>query len=149
MLKLGKVLREKECLKKGQLVEILKLYAGRITVRALNDTKEVEMGRALVKVICGEEDITLRMKKEADFDQECGCTAVVEFKELKQEAFNVYGDFEKYLEEGERAATDLTPHYRREHLKIKGWVRSRGLKAFIRDPRSRIRKYERNGYEAV
>ena len=152
MLRLGKLLRERGMAQKGQLVEILSISRKhrKANVRPLNGLETMEVSTGILKEISPPEDtVSVRMVKNAGFDQECGCTAVVEFKEQIVEAFNVYGDFQAYLDSRERKGSDKTPHYRRVQLKKKGYVRSKGLKSRVKNPGRRIRKYERNGYEVV
>ena len=152
MLKLGKLLRARGMASKGQLVEILRVNRRdrKAAVRPLNSIDELEVALSILRPYKPpERNIAVRMAKEAEFDQDCGCTAVVEIRKQSAEAFNVYGDFEEYLASRVRRGLDLTPHHRRRHLKEKGFVRSKGKKSKVRDHRRRVRKYERDGYDVV
>jgi hypothetical protein len=68
------------------------------------------------------------VKGGLNFDQKCGCTAVVEVIDGKAETYNVYGSFRKYLKSGTNKGLEATPHHRRMHLKKEGYVRALGSK---------------------
>ena len=138
---------------KEGLVEIIRKRGGSILVRPLNRIKAVWLkGKAANEIKQSEKGISLRMAKEVSFDQDCGCTAVVEFLDGgKIETFNVYGDIKKYIRSKLRKGLDLSEHHRRKHLKENGFVRGKGLRRKMKkgDQGRKIRQFERNGYQVV
>lgn len=135
----------------GGLVEIIRRRGGAVLVRPLNRVKPLWVQDVkLVKP--PERGMSLRMAKEVEFSQECGCTAVVEFLvNGRVESFNVYGDLEKYVSSGVRKGSKLSDHHRRVALREDGFLRGRGLKRRVKAKvlGRKIRQFERNGYEII
>ena len=136
----------------GRLVQVLRKKDNELRVRQLNNQKaEWVKESEVVTLQKPEPGIYMRMTKPTKFDQECGCTAVAEFRiNGEVEMFNVYGDLDKYLKSDIREGLNKTPHYSRMFLKEHGFVRSRGLpsKKVKGDAKfKKMRECERKGYE--
>lgn len=136
----------------GGLLQILVAKDNQMKVRDLNSNKPEWVPAKSIEVLTkAEPGVHLRMAKEVEFDQECGCNAVVEIRNGRIETFNVYGDVEKYVKSKIRSGSEDTPHHRRMFLKEHGFVRSRGMthEASKEKQFRKIRKYELAGYEVV
>lgn len=133
------------------LVEVLRKRGGAMLVRPLNKVKAEWVKAREVKVLRRPEPgMVLRMVKDVGFDQDCGCTAVVEFLASGEvEAFNVYGDLEAYLRSKVRKGSRLSEHHRRKHLKEHGFLRGKGMVTKVKDERRKVRQFERGGYAVV
>jgi hypothetical protein len=135
---------------KDGLVEIIRKRGGAVLVRPLNKVKAQWVKAREVKALKRpERGMILRMIKDVGFDQDCGCTAVVEFLATgKVEAFNVYGDFEAYLRSKVRVGSKLSEYHRRKHLKEHGFLRGKGMvtRVKVKDERRKVRQFERGGY---
>lgn len=68
----------------------------------------------------------LRLVKKVEFDQECGCTAVIEIASGKVRTYNVYGSIKRFVASDVHEGMKASPHYRRKSLKEKGFVRAVG-----------------------
>lgn len=135
----------------GRLMQVLRAKDDKVRVRLLNRQKAEWIDNNKLKImIRPEPGVYMRMTKPVEFDQECGCTAVVEFKNGEFETFNVYGDMSKYIESGLRKGLTDTPYYRRKFLSENGFVRSKGMahKAKGDHKLKKIRQFERKGYAA-
>ena len=138
--------------KDGRLLQVLAAKGRQFRVRTLNGTRSELVNKTSVRMLPKpERGVQLRMAKEVNFDQECGCTAIVEIRNGRISTFNVYGDIDKYVGSKVRRGNLDTPHRRRVFLKEHGFVRSRGMTHETdREKQLRkIRKFERTGYKVL
>ena len=132
-----------------RIVQILRKKDNKFCVRPLNSQKTEWLSPSRLKMLePPERGVQLRLIKNVNFDQECGCTAVVEIRSNRIETFNVYGDIKKYIRSKTRSGSQQTPHHRRVHLQKHGFSRSRGMVHNITgDARlKKIRRYECKQY---
>jgi hypothetical protein len=143
---------------KDGAVKIVKDDVARILVMRPGNIK----GQWISKTHLSTVPTTLRLVKNANFDQDCGCTAVIDVNGNKVETYNVYGSMRKYSKaEGVKAA-DASAHHRRKNLSDgTGYTRAKGrvltigdVAAFIYDKVSEARKDKkgkvtREGYRVL
>jgi len=92
---------------------------------------------------------TLRLIKKADFDQDCGCTAMLEVNGKTVDVFNVYGSLRKYIASGVKSGLDTTAHKRRVHLAEKGFVRALGSRRTASNVSEIVYGFQRKGYRIM
>ena len=144
-----RIARDKET---NRLVQILRKKGNQSRVRLLNRQKAIWVSDDNLEILQKpERGVHMRMTKPVKFDQNCGCTAVIEFRGTTIETFNVYGDMVKYLNSKMRKGLNTTPYRRRLFLKEKGFMRSKGMSHKIMGERriKKIRQYERDGYRTL
>ena len=91
----------------------------------------------------------LRLVKKADFDQDCGCTAVLDVNGAKVEAFNIYGSLKKFLAANPAKGLDVSPYHRRVFLEENGFVRALGQKRSVKDVGEVVFDYVKRGYRLI
>jgi hypothetical protein len=96
----------------------------------------------------------IRLVKQVGFDQECGCTAVIDIRAGRRAAkvrtYNVYGSMKQYTASGVTEGLKVSPHYRRKALKEKGFVRATGssLRA-LKEPEKYVYQKLSNDYKVL
>jgi hypothetical protein len=91
----------------------------------------------------------LRLVKKADFDQDCGCTAVLDVNGAKVEAFNIYGSLKKFLTANPAKGLAVSPYHRRVFLEENGFVRALGQKRSVKDVGEVVFDYVKRGYRLL
>lgn len=89
------------------------------------------------------------LARSADFDQECGCTAVVEVRKQTVERFNVYGSVRKFAASGQEKGYKASPYFRRKFLAENGFMRAVGQRSRERDVGGKIFQFMKEGYSVV
>lgn len=72
---------------------------------------------------------TARLVKDAGFDQDCGCHAVIDINGQNVSTYNVYGSIRKFSQAKDVKATKMSPHFRRKSLAENGFTRDEGRTA--------------------
>ena len=61
-------------------------------------------------------------RESKNFNQDCGCTAVVEVHGTKLDPHNVYGSLEKFVSSEDKDRKPISsPYFRKKHLEEKGF----------------------------
>jgi hypothetical protein len=92
---------------------------------------------------------TLRLVKQALFDQRCGCNAVLDVIKGQTENYNVYGSLIKFARSTVRHGLIKSAHHRRVFLHKNGFVRAIGIKRVPQDVRATIFNYQQKGYRLI
>lgn len=92
---------------------------------------------------------SIRMFFKTNFDQDCGCTAVVDCSGNTFEAYNVYGSMKKYASSKQNTGLKATPHMRRKFLKEEGFVRARGIRKNNKEVARKLYDYAMKGYRVA
>ena len=92
----------------------------------------------------------MRLVTKASFDQDCGCTPVIDVTGTKIECFNIYGKLSKFLASKDQDVKDLTPHLSRKFLKEHGFVRATGQKPrMVKDVAAFLFEKTKAGYKTL
>ena len=91
----------------------------------------------------------LRLVKKADFDQDCGCTAVLDVNGTKVKVFNIYGSLKKFLAANPAKGLDTSPYHRRVFLEENGFVRALGQERSAKDVGEVVFDYVKRGYRLI
>ena len=125
----------------------------RIVEEEGNSVKILLPGRKRAQVVSKthvvEVPAELRLVKKADFDQDCGCTAVLDVNGTKVEAFNIYGSLKKFLVAAPGKGLDVSPYHRRVFLEENGFVRAKGQKRSTKDVGEVVFDYVKRGYRLL
>lgn len=87
---------------------------------------------------------------EKNFDQNCGCTAIIDVKNGECEPYNVYGNIKKYLvAKDPKPTTGVSPHHRRKMLAERGYNFSLGKAKKVKANAETLYSYAHKGYKLV
>ncbi len=88
-----------------------------------------------------------------NFDQGCGCTAVIDVANGECESYNVYGNIKKFLVAKDvKPSTGVSPHFRRKALAEQGFNFSKAInkaKTKVKVQDDTLFGYFKKGYQLV